>query len=89
VPLPPDGGVGRRTGYRSLSFWHDAPDLDWTPSDALTGPRNVDVAIVGGGYTGLWTAYYLAKADPSLRIAVLEREVIGIYGHRGTQRHDF
>ena len=42
----------------------------------------MDVAIVGGGYTGLWTAYYLAKADPSLRIAVLEREVIGIYGQR-------
>jgi len=37
----------------------------------------VDVAIVGGGYTGLWTAYYLARADPSLRIAVLEREVVG------------
>ncbi|MGI8722732.1 MAG: NAD(P)/FAD-dependent oxidoreductase [Geodermatophilaceae bacterium] len=35
------------------------------------------MAIVGGGYTGLWTAYYLAKADPSLRIAVLEREVVG------------
>ena len=37
----------------------------------------MDVAIVGAGYTGLWTAYYLAKADPSLQIAVLEREVIG------------
>jgi len=37
----------------------------------------VDVAIVGGGYTGLWTAYYLAKADPALRIAVLERDVVG------------
>ncbi|MDQ4037079.1 MAG: FAD-binding oxidoreductase [Actinomycetota bacterium] len=63
--------------YRGLSLWHDAPDLVWTPSDRLTGPRDVDVAIVGGGYTGLWTAYYLAKADPSLRIAVLEREVVG------------
>jgi glycine/D-amino acid oxidase-like deaminating enzyme len=35
------------------------------------------VAIVGGGFTGLWTAYYLAEADPSLRIAVLEAEVAG------------
>jgi glycine/D-amino acid oxidase-like deaminating enzyme len=35
------------------------------------------VAIVGAGYTGLWTAYYLAEADPSLSIAVLESEVAG------------
>ncbi len=60
-----------------MSLWHDTPELDWTPKDALAGPRDVDVAIVGGGYTGLWTAYYLAKADPSLQIAVLEREVVG------------
>ncbi|AGZ43822.1 putative FAD-dependent oxidoreductase [Actinoplanes friuliensis DSM 7358] len=37
----------------------------------------MDVAIVGGGYTGLWTAYYLARADPGLRIAVLEAEYAG------------
>ncbi len=37
----------------------------------------VDVAIVGAGYTGLWTAYYLKRADPSLRIAVIEAEVAG------------
>jgi glycine/D-amino acid oxidase-like deaminating enzyme len=37
----------------------------------------VDVAVVGAGYTGLWTAYYLAEADPSLSIAVLESEVAG------------
>jgi glycine/D-amino acid oxidase-like deaminating enzyme len=35
------------------------------------------VAIVGGGFTGLWTAYYLAEADPSLRVAVVEAEVAG------------
>ncbi|MGZ4508340.1 MAG: NAD(P)/FAD-dependent oxidoreductase [Blastococcus sp.] len=64
-------------GYRSLSLWHDDPALDWTPHDPLQGPTDVDVAIVGAGYTGLWTAYYLAKADPSLRIAVLERDVVG------------
>ena len=37
----------------------------------------MDVAIVGAGYTGLWTAYYLKKAAPSLRIAVIEREFAG------------
>ena len=44
---------------------------------ALEGPLDVDVAIVGAGYTGLWTAYYLKKADPHLRVAVLEREIAG------------
>lgn len=62
---------------RSLSLWHDTADDDWTPRTALPGDRDADVAIVGAGYTGLWTAYYLARADPSLRIVVLEREVAG------------
>ncbi len=44
---------------------------------ALPGDTSVDVAIVGAGFTGLWTAYYLADADPSLRIAVLEAEAVG------------
>jgi glycine/D-amino acid oxidase-like deaminating enzyme len=35
------------------------------------------VVVVGAGLTGLWTAYYLRRADPRLRIAVLEREVAG------------
>jgi glycine/D-amino acid oxidase-like deaminating enzyme len=33
------------------------------------------VAILGAGYTGLWTAYYLLRADPSLRVVLLEREI--------------
>jgi glycine/D-amino acid oxidase-like deaminating enzyme len=37
----------------------------------------VDVAIVGAGYTGLWTAYYLTLSDPSLRVAIVEAEVAG------------
>ena len=40
------------------------------------------MAIVGGGFTGLWTAYYLKRADPSLRVCVLEQEVCG-YGASG------
>jgi glycine/D-amino acid oxidase-like deaminating enzyme len=40
------------------------------------------VAIVGAGFTGLWTALYLARADPSLRIAVVEAEAAG-YGASG------
>ena len=43
----------------------------------LPGNRDADVCIVGAGYTGLWTAYYLKRADPSLRIVVLERRFAG------------
>ncbi len=44
---------------------------------ALEGELDVDVAIVGGGYTGLWTALALHERDPSLRIALLEAREIG------------
>ncbi|QAY75061.1 FAD-dependent oxidoreductase [Agromyces protaetiae] len=47
------------------------------PRPSLTTDLHVDVCLVGGGLTALWTAYSLAKADPSLRIAVLEREIAG------------
>jgi NADPH-dependent 2,4-dienoyl-CoA reductase/sulfur reductase-like enzyme len=58
--------------YRAFSLWLDGVTGELVPRPALAGPTEVDVAVVGGGYTGLWTAYYLKKADPSLRIAVLE-----------------
>lgn len=64
-------------GYRVLSFWHDTVPDPLSPRDPLPGDTDVDVAIVGAGYTGLWTAAYLAAADPSLRIAVLEKEIAG------------
>ena len=47
------------------------------PRPALSADETVDVAIVGAGFTGLWSAYYLHELDPSLRIAVLEAEVAG------------
>lgn len=43
----------------------------------LAGHITVDVAIIGGGYTGLSTAYHLKKADPSLDVAILEAEAVG------------
>jgi len=39
--------------------------------------RTDDVAIAGAGYTGLWTAYALKRADPTLRVVVCEREIAG------------
>lgn len=65
----------------NVSFWvHDAGRP--APRPALPGDIEADVAIVGAGLTGLWTAYYLAEADPSLNIIVVEREFAG-YGASG------
>jgi glycine/D-amino acid oxidase-like deaminating enzyme len=64
-------------GYRALSFWHDSAPDDLSPRPALPGDVSADVAIVGGGLTGLWTAYYLLKASPALRVVVLEKEIAG------------
>lgn len=43
----------------------------------LEGSVEADVAIVGAGYTGLWTAYYLLKSDPSLRVVLVEKREVG------------
>ena len=48
-----------------------------TPRPGLPGDRDADVCIVGAGYTGLWTAYYLKQADPGLRITLLEARFAG------------
>ena len=63
--------------YRALSLWWDGLPDDLTVRPGLPGDIEVDVAVVGGGLTGLWTAYYLSRDDPGLRIAVLERDVAG------------
>ena len=62
-----------------LSLWHDTlPDGDLeNRRPPLTGSAEADVAIVGGGFTGLWTAYHLARREPGLRIVVLEKEFAG------------
>jgi glycine/D-amino acid oxidase-like deaminating enzyme len=63
--------------YRSLSLWLDTVPGPLAPGEPLPGDLDVDVAIAGAGLTGLWTAYYLAGAQPGLRIAVCEREIAG------------
>jgi len=63
--------------YRSQSFWLDTTPDRLEPRPALTCAAEVDVAIVGAGYTGLWTAYYLKEIEPSLRVAIVEAEIAG------------
>ena len=68
--------------YRQRSLWLDGALAEFTPRARLEGEHDVDVAIVGAGYTGLWTAYALTLRDPSLRIAIVEAETVG-YGASG------
>jgi glycine/D-amino acid oxidase-like deaminating enzyme len=69
--------MASRETYRSLSFWHDTVPGTLAPGEPLPGDLDADVAIVGGGFTGMWAAYYLNKADQGLRIAICEREIAG------------
>ena len=75
--MAPDVAPGAASGYQRLSLWWEAVSAPLPPRPALTQDLQVDVCIVGAGFTGLWTAHSLALADPSLRIAVVERQVAG------------
>ena len=71
--MPPPTG----RDYRELSLWHDSVPGSLRPRPGLPGDLDVDVAIVGAGFTGLWTAYYLLPKTPSMRISVLDAEIAG------------
>lgn len=63
------------TRFADKSFWLSSSP--YAPTPALEGTLDVDVAVVGGGYTGLTTAFFTKQAAPELRVALLEAEVIG------------
>lgn len=65
----------------NVSHWWETLGMP-TPRPSLPGDLTADVAIVGAGYTGLWTAYYLKKAQPDLDIAIIEQRFAG-YGASG------
>lgn len=61
---------------RPTPLWWD--DIEVGPSrQPLTQDIEVDVLVVGAGFTGLWAAFYLREADPSLTIAIAERDHVG------------
>ena len=60
----------------AVSYWWQARGVP-PRRPSLPGGAEADVCIVGAGYTGLWTAYYLKRADPGLRIIVLEANFAG------------
>ncbi|MBN3851945.1 FAD-dependent oxidoreductase [Paraburkholderia sp. Ac-20340] len=66
--------------YADASFWLDTLDESvesLEPRASLAGDIDADVAIVGAGYTGLWTAYYLKQHAPDLRVVIVEAETAG------------
>ena len=63
--------------YRSRSLWLDGLKEPLVPRDALNTNTAVDVAIIGGGFTGLWTAYSLLINHPEMRVAIIEKEIVG------------
>jgi len=63
--------------YRRYSFWLETSGDPLVPRTSLQRSVEVDVAILGGGYSGLWTAYYLLRANPGLRLAIVEKEIVG------------
>ncbi|MEA2781285.1 MAG: hypothetical protein QOK29_2829 [Rhodospirillaceae bacterium] len=62
-------------------FWLDealtSEGLAMSPLPALSGEQRTDVCIVGGGYTGLWTAIWLKQRDPSIDVVIIDKDICG------------
>lgn len=65
------------SAWRGISLWMDQLDEPLQARPALEHDLDVDVAIIGAGYTGLWTAYYLKRQAPGLEIAIVEAQTAG------------
>ena len=63
--------------WRTISLWMDQLDEPLLARPALEHDLDVDVAIIGAGYTGLWAAYYLKRLAPGLNIAIVEAQTAG------------
>ncbi|ALN19230.1 NAD(P)/FAD-dependent oxidoreductase [Ectopseudomonas mendocina] len=63
--------------WRNISLWMDQLDDPLQARPSLQHDIQADVAIIGAGYTGLWTAYYLKRQAPQLRVVIVEAETAG------------
>jgi glycine/D-amino acid oxidase-like deaminating enzyme len=65
-----------------ISYWYADIGLPKTRRPAILADTSADVAIIGAGYTGLWTAYYLKLARPDLNVLIIDKHFAG-YGASG------
>ncbi len=57
------------------SLWQKGQSINYRP--ALSGRKDFDIAIIGAGFSGLWSAYHLKQLQPELKIAIFEKEYVG------------
>ncbi|MAI79517.1 MAG: FAD-dependent oxidoreductase [Deltaproteobacteria bacterium] len=75
--MAPSAKTISEKSLRGQSFWHSTLPTPLQGWPQVESDLDLDVAIVGAGFTGLWTAYYLATYEPSLRIGVFEANRVG------------
>jgi glycine/D-amino acid oxidase-like deaminating enzyme len=78
MPAGPDPLGDVRPGTRPSWWLREALENEpGQPVGPLVGEASADVAIVGGGYTGLWTAFFITQHDPAARVVLIEQSVCG------------
>jgi glycine/D-amino acid oxidase-like deaminating enzyme len=77
--IGPSRSTGAVPANEGRSWWlREAMAADpGEPCPPLRGDRDADVVILGGGYTGMWTAYQLRLRDPGLHVVLLEADICG------------
>jgi glycine/D-amino acid oxidase-like deaminating enzyme len=82
-PLPRERVLdNREMRHTRLGYWIEEAGTD-APRPALSGAREADVLVVGGGYTGMWTAWYARQLEPEARVVLLEAEEVCGHGPSG------
>ncbi len=72
ITIPPDAG---RSWWLNEAMAH--PEFAGEPAPALTTDTTADVVILGGGYTGMWTAHHLKLLDPGIDVVIVEQDICG------------